>query len=147
TRSEFVRGLILGSDGTKARITAASPSQPEHQSKRGDGNYERTVAAKVEEKARERCRLVNSSFVEGDGNREAFVDAQGTGGADINASASDLGGGIAAGSAIGAGENIGAKVRCAIRQDDMCARVRDGNWPLVASNVPVELIVIVEEAE
>ena len=94
--SEFVGRFVLRSNGAKARIAAARPPQPEHQGEGDEGKNERPVAAKIKEEYARGSGLADGAFVERDGDGEAFVHGQGAGGADVDASAGDFGGGIAA---------------------------------------------------
>ena len=55
--------------------------------------------------------------------------------------------GVAAGGAIGAGEGFGAEIGGAIGEDDVGAGGFDGDAPLVAGDVPIEFVVVVEEFE
>src|SRR5581483_4499479 len=59
----------------------------------------------------------------------------------------DVGGGIALGRAIDAGEGLGPQRTCSgAREGDHRTSMIDGDRPVVAGDIPVELVVIVKEA-
>ncbi len=91
--------------------------------------------------------LLEHAFIAGNGNGEALVDAERAGGVDVDARAVDFGGGIVALGMIRAGVGIGAEICDFAGEDDVSASGFDGNVPFVAGDVPVELIVVVEEAK
>ena len=68
-------------------------------------------------------------------------------GLDVDAGAGDFGGSFAARRAIGAGEGFGAEIGGAFRKDDVRAGGLDGDGPLVAGDIPVELVMIVEKLQ
>ena len=75
------------------------------------------------------------------------MHAERAGGINVNAGTIDFGGGVAGRGAIRARKGSGAKVGDIGWEDDMGAGGLDGIVPLVAGDVPVELIMIVEETE
>src|SRR6185437_1284522 len=67
--------------------------------------------------------------------------------ADLYTIADDFDVGIMGARAVGPGEHIGANIRGAFRKDDAGASGINGNVPLVAGDIPIEFVVILEKAE
>src|SRR5208283_299245 len=146
-RSELIGRLVLRGDGAKARVAALCPPQPEHQNEGDDGNEERPIALEIEKESVGARGFADGAFVEGDGEGEPLVNTKGSGGVDVHAGADDFGGGVAAGGAEGASEDVGADVGSGGRENDVRASGVNGDVPEVAGDVPVELVVVVEKAQ
>ena len=143
--SEFVRRLVLCGDGTQAGIAAAGPPPPEHQEESDDREKERPIAAEIEEEDGEGGGFADGAFVEGDSDGEAFMHGKRAAGLHVHAGADDFNCGIGARGAIRAREGFGAEIGGGCGKNDVRARGFDGDGPLVAGDIPIELVVIVEE--
>ena len=88
---------------------------------------------------------MDESFVEGDRDSQSRVIGKRGGGMDFDAVAGDVEFRVSGARAVGAGENGGANVGSAGGKNDAGAGGFDGHVPLIAGNVPVELVVIVEK--
>src|SRR5208282_1737818 len=79
---------------------------------------------------------------------DAAAHGKRTGGFEKNVGAFDFGGRIALLGAVGAGEGLSAQPSGGIFGQGHEGRgVVDGNGPIVASHVPVELVVTIEKAD
>ena len=87
-------------------------------------------------------RFVDEALVEGDRDSQSRVIGKWGGGADFDAIAGDVGLGVSGARAVRAGESGGANVGSAGGKDDAGAGCFDGYVPLIAGNVPIELVVI-----
>ncbi len=90
---------------------------------------------------------MHKAFVEGYGGGQSLVIAERIARANFNAIACNFHARAARRRAIGAGEDIGTDVGGAFRKNDARAGGLDGDVPLVAGNVPIELVVILEETQ
>jgi len=144
---ELVGRFILCSDGAQARVAAACPPPPEHKYEDENGKDKRPIAAEIEEEEGEGGGLADGALIECGGEREAFVNVERSGGLHVDAGAFDSGAGGGTGGTKGAGEGLGAEVSSAFGEDDVGACGIDLDGPFVASDVPVELVVVVEVFE
>ena len=145
--SELIRRLVLRGDGTKTRIAAAGPPQIKHDDESGQRQTQRPIAAEEKAGFVDRRRLMDETFVESHGDGQSFVIAERVVRANFNAIGCNFHARAARRRAIGAGEDIGADVGGAFGKNNARAGGLDGDVPLVAGNVPIELVVILEETQ
>ena len=111
------------------------------------GKAERPVAAEEQSEFVDSVGFADGAFVESDGDGEAFVIGERSGGADFDTVAGDFGSGVAIAGPVSARENVGADIFCFDGKGDGGGDRAQRNVPVVAGDVPVELVVIFEEAE
>src|SRR5499427_8581518 len=85
------------------------------------------------------------ALVESYGKGEAFVHRQSTVGGRVDTGAGDFDSCILTGRAEAAGESLCPQSSSAFWEQDVCRSGFDGDGPLIASDVPIKLIVIVEK--
>ena len=92
-------------------------------------------------------RLVDEAFVEGDRDGQSRVIGKRGGGVDFDAIAGDIEFRVSGARAVSAGENGGANVGAPAGRMMLARADFDGHVPLVAGDIPVELVVIVEKSD
>src|ERR1700682_2046947 len=85
----------------------------------------------------------NGDFIENDRDVDAFMIGERLARANVHAVGGDFDTGVLRAGAISAGECLGANIGGAGRKQNASAGGLYGNIPVVAGDVPVELIVIV----
>src|ERR1700675_4459845 len=140
--SELVGRLVLHGDGVAFGIAAAGPPEPEHHEERHDGDEERPITAQEKHNPGGGARRVHETLVPADHGGEALVKCEGASGLNLDGVAINLDARILRARPENSGVGDGVEAGGTEGQFDMGACGVDGNGPLIAGDVPVELVVV-----
>ena len=146
-RREPVGRLVARDDGAEPWVAAARVPEAEHEGEDRERDGEHCIGAQEEQRARERAGLLDRTLAPAHHRGEPFVEGERPVHVDVDAVAHRADVGVLRARAVAPGEGERAEVRRAGGQPDAGARRLDRHVPLVAGHVPVELVVIGEEAE
>src|SRR5258708_21785629 len=127
---ELIWWLVLCGDRAEVRVAAVRPPQVEHHHKRDDGNTQRPIAAQDLGESARGSRFVNEALVEGDSDRQSFVQMQRLASVNFDAVSGDFDVGILGAGAVGSGKDVGANIRHTFGQNNARAGGLHGNVPL-----------------
>jgi len=137
----------LRSDGAQTRIAAFGPPYPGHDGDDDERQAERPIAAKKKSDPIGGGWGLYGAFVERDGDGDAFVIGEGSGGVDLHTVAGGFNEGIAGARAVGTGVDVGANILCRSGKRNAGGCGADGDSPFVASDIPIKLVMIIKKSE
>ncbi len=146
-RRQAIGGRVLWDDGPQPRVASPGVPQPEHHHEYSRGNGEWPIAAQEQRHFRRRARLADKALVPAHHHSQALAEGKRAAHAELHGVAGDLNIGVLLARAIGTGEARRAQAGDAGGEHDPRASRLDGEFPFVAGNVPVELVVVLEELE
>ncbi len=145
---ESLRRLVLRRDGD-AGIGIASPGVPgePHHQERPDRNQQRGIAAYEPHKLGERAWRMQNALGNVNVNGHAATHGQRIRRREVHVGAIDLRRGLLVVRAIDAGERLRTQAPGSCRRElHIGGSLIDRHRPVIASDVPIELVVIVEES-
>ena len=137
---EVFRRFVLGRDRPGLRIAATGAPQAPHRQEGEHREQQWPVRPREIPQLRARARTLDHAGIPGDGNGEALTETERAGGGHPHPVPQDLDPSGFLGGAMRSGEHPRSQARDPGRQYDLGGRPFDGNRPLVAGDVPVQLV-------